>query len=623
MSSVANRRMVEMLLEDVDEAMEGTSLRVKNAAARVWGCLSAVGQDERSVGDQVFRNALGWTEEGGTPGVYSRRVGVEVGGGGAVGAISSDALCVAREGTLMNTVLTGLQSVATFVDNVGDGLEGKATRDALAPARPSLFAASAMACLEACPTLRVPHSQMAVVIEALFRGGHGVEVETRCISLALALADRERAYSTWLRGLSKGQLFLNLSQGARRHLVLVLDQVALKMPTETIWGLIEDVWTALTSKWFARMRRCSASGEGVAFDDSECISQAAAFLASLGRLAWTATAAAAAAYSHVASVTTTSVLPSILGAFAVRDVLAVLDGGAPEAPLWDALVGLLSHLSRRDVEDAIGFKPGDSARLSSVDRCQEAIRAYLTSRLAAAEGAMSATAAKTSAMAFSVSPSSSSSSPSAAPAAAAAAGLGGVARWATRTLTDRRASAVVLPHLAEGLNCVNAATGARGAWFQTLLDMAGLPESCSMRATALVGGAAAVCDPSKIGFLVVGEKADDLFGRDEVRRRRYQGGALLYAMSLAAPRAVARAEKLSSGVSAEVLARLLRLSGLLHRREGVTGADEGGKKELEEVRLGVEGFVRGLRHAPPVLSGTMSRQYASYAESVAAERALS
>ncbi|CAM9900496.1 unnamed protein product [Scytosiphon promiscuus] len=47
----ANRRMVEALSQDVLAAVEGTSIRPKNAAARVWGCMAAVGQDERSAGD--------------------------------------------------------------------------------------------------------------------------------------------------------------------------------------------------------------------------------------------------------------------------------------------------------------------------------------------------------------------------------------------------------------------------------------------------------------------------------------------------------------------------------------------------------------------------------------------
>ena len=94
--------------------MEGTSLRPKNAAARVWGCLSAVGQDERSVGNPALQGSLGWAAGGEMLGTYSSD-GFKGGGGGGdggvgggevAGTIAPGALYVAREGTLMNLAVS-------------------------------------------------------------------------------------------------------------------------------------------------------------------------------------------------------------------------------------------------------------------------------------------------------------------------------------------------------------------------------------------------------------------------------------------------------------------------------------------------------------------------------------
>ena len=301
---------METLLKDIQETMEGTSLRPKNAAARVWGCLSSVGQDERSVDNPTLRVALGWMEGGETLGTCSSDGGGGgVGGGEVAGTIAPGALYVAHEGTLMNVVLTGLQSVASGAHAVGvealeegpkDGSkEGESKQrketqekrkkekyeqeggkqeagkqekrkkgkleqrdEAVAPAHPSLFAASAVACLETCPALRVPHLQMAAVIGALFRGGHGAVVETGCISLALALADKEQAYSTWLRGLFRRELFANLSRESRRHLMSVFDEIIAKVPSGTERGLVEEVWDGLASKYFCPAPEGSSSAGG-------------------------------------------------------------------------------------------------------------------------------------------------------------------------------------------------------------------------------------------------------------------------------------------------------------------------------------------------------------------------
>lgn len=714
---------MEALSKDIQEAMAGTSLRPKNAAARVWGCLSAVGQDERSVGNPVLQASLGWAEGGETLGTYSSGGfsdggGGSVSGGGTAGTIAPGALHVAHEGTLMNVVLRGLQSVASGVHAVGDeaqeedpkraeGKKGDGNQEkgkkqergqqngkgeqeqgkqekgnkkgkgeqeksnkrgeeaAVVPTQPSLFAASALACLKSCPALRVPHLQMAAVLEALFRGGHGAAVETGCISLALALADKEQAYSTWLRGLFRRELFANLSRAARRQLISVFDEIVAKVPSGTAKGLVEGVWDSLASNLFCPVPEGSG-GVRVSLSSSsaEDIAQGAAFLSAMGRRLATAAAPAAAAVvaaagaageagagTEVESVTTDRFLPCFMNASASFDDdgdsdLALLDRDAPEAPLWDALVGLLSRLPRRGVENTIAFKAGAAAAAaegsSSENLYHQAVRAYLVSRVAAAERSGGQSQLESGSLSKS-SPSTSSSSScppssSAGAATAATAALGSVARWAARKRTDRGASAAVLPHLVEGLKRVDAAP-ARGKWFQTLLDTAALPESCPTRAAALVSGASAAWEPSSLGLLVVGEEAEALSGiglhagrglhggnRDSGGSR---GGAIWYAMSVAAPRAVAEVEKGSPGSSAEVLARLFKLSGLLSRRKreaaGGAGVDEegGGARELEEVRWAVAGFIRGLRHSPPVLKGTLSRQFALFAESMAADEALS
>lgn len=674
---------MEALSKDIQEAMEGTSLRPKNAAARVWGCLSAVGQDERSVGNPTLQASLGWAEGGEMLGTYSSGGGGGggsggVGGGGVTGSIAPGALYVAREGTLMNLVLTGLQSVASGVhaggveaqeegpkqdeDQNGEGKKqekgenpkseqekgkqekakmrkgeqekDKRGEEAAAPSHPSLFAASAVACLKSCPSLRVPHLQMAAVVEALFRGGHGATVETGCISLALALADKEQAYSTWLRGLFRWELFANLSREARRHLVSVFDEIVAKVPSGTARGLVEEVWNSLASSFVCPVSEDSASrgGGGIYLSSAEGIAQGAAFLSALGRRLVTAAAAAVAvagaegeaaeagAGDEIRIVTTETFLPYFMDAFASLDdggdgYLAALDRDAPEAPLWDALVGLLSRLPRRGVEDAIAFKAGAAAAggPSSENPSRQAVRAYLVSRVAAvAERAAGQSQFEGGAS-------------SAGAATATTAGIGSVARWAAQRRTDQGASAAVLPRLVEGLKRVDTAP-ARGKWFQTLLDTAALPESCPTRAAVLVSGASAAWEPSSLGLLVVGEEVKALSGRG--LRDGNREGAIWYSMSVTSPRAVAEVEKGSPGSSAEVLARLFKLSGLLSRRRqeaaGEAGSDdEGGGKGLEEVRWGVEGFIRGLRHSPPVLKGTLSRQFALFAESTAAEEALS
>ena len=318
MSSATSRRTVEALSKDIQEAIEGTSWRPKNAAARVWGCLSAVGQDERSIGNSTLQASLGWAEGGEMLGTYSNGGGSGgVGGGGGVGEgglagpIAPGALNVAREGTLMKVVLTSLQSVSSGVHAVGveakgggpkrdDGQKSREGRKgtgekqgeqekgkrqekakkgkselekdkrgegiaARPTAHPSLFAASAVACLKSCPALLVPHLQMAVVVEALFRGGHGAAVETGCISLALALADKEQAYSTWLRGLFRKELFVNLSREARRHLISVFDEIIAKVPSGMARGLVEETWDSLASNLFCPVPEGSASRGGGGF----------------------------------------------------------------------------------------------------------------------------------------------------------------------------------------------------------------------------------------------------------------------------------------------------------------------------------------------------------------------
>lgn len=697
-SSAASRRTVEALSKDIQEAMEGTSLRPKNAAARVWGCLSAVGQDERSVGNSTLQASLGWAEGGEMLGTYSNGGDGDGGGGiggmggrGIAGTIVPGALCVAREGTLMNVVLTSLQAVASGVHAVGveaqgggpkrdDGRKGEGGQEKgrrqgeqekgkqekarkrkseqekderreepAAPAHPSLFAASALACLKSCPALRVPHLQMAVVVEALFRGGHGPGVETACISLALALAEKEQAYSTWLRGLFRKELFVNLSRETRRHLISVFDEIVAKVPSGTARGLVEEIWDSLAANLFCPVSEGSASrgGEGVSLSSAESIAHGTDFLSALGRKLAAAAAAGNAAGEaevgdEIASVTTETLLPCFMNAFAHLDderdsYLALLDGDAPETPLWDALVGLLSRLPRRGVEDAIAFKAGPAAAggFSSENASDQVVRAYLVSRVAAAERAASQSQLEAGLLSKSFSSSSTPPYSSAGAATVTTAGLGSVAKWAARRRTDLGASAAVLPHLVEGLKLVDVAPAKR-KWFQTLLDTAALPESCPIRAAALVGGASAAWEPSSLGLLVVGEEVEALSGRglrggnrgNLSRSDENRGGALWYSLSVTSPRAVGEVEKGAPGSSAEVLARLFKLSGLLSRRghEAAGGAgadDEGAARDLEEVRWGVEGFIRGLRHSPPVLKGTLSRQFALFAESTAAEEALS
>lgn len=605
-TSIATRKMVETLVQDVLGAMDGTSIRPKNAAARVWGCLSAVGQDERSIGNLSLQEALGWTESGGSLGTS---LGGGGGGRGAGGAITPDALCVAGEGTLMSSVLTGLQSVATGLSNVEDGESEKRNQKLLVPVHPSLFAASALACLASCSSaLRVPHPQMAVVIEALFRGGHGVEVQKGGVQLALALVDKEQAYSTWLRCLFHTPMFVNLPHDLRRHLVSVVGHVFSKLPSEVGNDLVDELWDTITSRLFAPWSSDSVSElEGVVADDGDGIRQATTFLSAMGTLGQD---------SGIESITMTSLVPSILQAFSARGDVTRFDSDPHEAPLWNALVGLLSRFPWKHVQDAIALKPkGVITGESSADGFDRAVREYLTSRLAPVGEARSAPPAE--GMPHSSAP------PAAADTAVATATskvLGSVARWGTRVRTKKEASSAVLPRLAERLKPISS-TAAGGKWLLTLLDAAELPESCPIRATALVGGATAVWEPWNTGLLVVGEKADELLGRGLCDGSNHRS-ALVYSMGVTAPRAVVRAERAAPDLSTAVLARLFRLSGLLHGRID-SAVDERAVAELEEVRCGLECFIRGLRHAPGVLNGTLSTSLASYAESLATLHALS
>ncbi|CBN77167.1 conserved unknown protein [Ectocarpus siliculosus] len=598
-TSITNRRMVDTLLQDVLEAMQGTSIRLKNAAARVWGCLSALGQDERSVGNSSLQASLGWTEDGGTHGIS----------GPATASIRPGALRVAQDGTLMNVVLTGLQSIATGLEDIEDGDTKAENYKAVVPVQSSLFAASAMASLTFCPTLRIPHPQMAIVIEALFRGGHGVEVQVKCISLGLALADKEQAYSTWLRGLFDRPFFVNLPRDVQHHLVAVFDQIFLKLPSEIGKDLAKKLWDTITPRFFTSWSRASGpEREGVVVDGKEGSSQAAAFLSGMSTLV------AAGTRGEVESMTLTRFWPSVLHAFCTRDDLSRFDLDVEEAPFWDALVGLLSHLPWEQVQDAIASKPGaTNTKTASVQLCEECLREYLTTRLTPPGEA--STVFSTGGM-FSR-----SSRPSVAATIVTAKALGSVARWATRIRTDRKASAAVLPRLAEALKRINA-TAAAGKWLVTLLDTAELPESCVVRAAALAGGATDIWEPSNTGLLIVGERSDALLGCGAWGTAH--GCALWYSLSVTAPRAVARVDRTSPDVSTDVLARLLRLTGLLHGRIGDAkeATDQRRVVELEEVAYGVEGFIRGLRHAPAVLNGTLSRSFATYVESVAAHRAL-
>lgn len=603
-TSVTNRRMVETLLQDVREAMEGTSIRPKSAAARVLGCMCALGQDERSVGDLGVPMAFGWTEGGEMSGTFH-------GGGGATGAINPGALRVAREGTLMNVVLTGLQSVAVGVEDVQDGMTERTRMKVFVPVEPSLFSGSAMACLESCPTLRVPHPQMAIVIEALFRGGHGVEVQMRCVSLALALAGKEQAYSTWLHGLFQKPLFVNLPRDLRRHLVSVVDQIFLKLPLERGSDLIKELWDTISSS----LSTCCSSAsvferQGAVEHDSEGIEQATTFLSAMDKLAAAAATATVTTFSGVESMTLTYVYPSILQAFCTGGDVTRFHSDADEAALLDAFVGLLSHFPWKHVHGTIASEPdADITDTSSGGLCRRTFRKFLISRLAPAGEARSASAIETT----------SQTVPAAAAAAAATAKmLGSVARWATSIQTSDEASAAVLPRLAEGVQDI-ATTAAGGNWLLTLLDTAELPESCPMRTAALVGGATAIKEFSNTGLVVVGENADELWGRGS-----NHGSALLYSMSVTAPRVVARIDEVLSDMSSEVLGRLFRLSASLMGRIGgaIEAADERGVAELEEVRCGVEGFIRGLRHTPAVLLRPMYRSFSSYAESVATDHSL-
>lgn len=616
-TSITNRRMVETLLQDVREAMEGTSIRPKNAAARVWGCMCALGQDERSVGDPSLQKALGWTEGGEASGAFHGG-----GGGATTSVINPGALCVAREGTLMNVVLTGLQSIAAGVQDARDGMAEKTNKKSFVPVHSSLFAGSAIACLEPCPTLRVPHPQMAVVIEALFRGGHGAEVQMRCVSLALALVGKEQAYSTWLHGLFQKPLFMNLPGDLRRHLVSVVDQLFFKLPLERGTHLIMELWSTITASLFSSCSTASGSGRhGEVEHGSEGIKQATTFLSGVDKLAAAAAAAATTStFSAIESITLTKIYPSILEDFcSVGDVMR-FHSDADEAALWDVLVGLLSRFPWKNVQGTITSETLAviTNATTSADLCGQTFQQYFTSRLAPTGEARNASEGE--AMSQAAPP------PAAAVTATATAKvLGSVARWVIRTRTSDEASAAVLPRLSEGAQDI-AATAAGGKWLLTLLDTAELPESCPMRAAALVGGATAVKECSNTGLVIVGENADELWAP---RGSNHRSSALIYSMTVTAPRVVARMDKAkaaaSPDLSSEVLGRLFRLSTLLTGRIGgaVEAADERGVAELEEVQCGVEGFVRGLRHTPAVLLGTLSRSFTCYAESVATDCALS
>lgn len=672
--------MVTLLVGDIQGVMDGTSLRPKSAAARVWGCLAALGQDERSIGNPTLTNALGWS--GCSGGGGGERVGVSnsensrpVGG-----SIRADALRVAREGTLMNSVLTRLQTVAeggvlAIVD--ADEALGSDRGDKGKPTLPREFARSALACLEVCGhadrALRVPHSQMAAVLEALFGGGHGAAVETGCVSLVLALADKDQIYSTWLRGWLRGSIFMNLARETRQHFVSVFDRLALKLPTGIVSTVIEDVWGAVSAEVFAdgtdsAARRSSTKRKGEPVMGPEAtvcsVDLVSLFLSSLrkailaerGEPSKDPTSPATVRES-ITGVVVTVILPSCIVGYADRGDrnISFLDRSAPDYALWDALVGLLCCLPQHRVEDVINFKlsaancAATAASTAPTDRSEQAIKAYLTARLAATTQHFWTSTDERAQL------SSGSSSE-------AAVRLGYVTRWVTRKGNDRRVSTILLPHIAEGLKRVNSmfvgeavSSEWKAGWLRTQLDTAGLPEICTSEMFALLGAAAVVWEPpSSLALLAMGETASEM-----ARNRRSimdsatdqgktgdedvslsislrQGaltspGSRLLALGVAAPKVVTNAEKGSNGVSTEVLARLLRVPGILRTmiRERIEVMNAGGDcqqgavlEELEEVRLGVDRFIEGLKHSPAILSGRMSGQFSAHASSIAAERAL-
>lgn len=666
-------------MEDIQEVMDGTSLRPKSAAARVWGCLAALRQDERSIGNSTLTNALGWSDCRASGGGERGGVSNSENSRPAGKSIRADALRVAREGTLMNSVLNGLQTVAeggvlAVVD--ADEASGSQRSDKGKSALPREFARSALACLEVCGradrALRVPHSQMATVLEALFRGGHGVAVETGCVSLALALADKDQIYSTWLRDRLRGSIFMNLARETRQHFVSAFDRLALKLPSGIVSTVVEDVWGALSPEVFvdgtdSAARRSSTKREGESVHGSEthvfAVDLVSLFLSSLRKAILAERGEAskdptspAAVRESITGVVVTVILPSCIAGYAGRGYhdVSFLDRSAPDYALWDALVGLLCCLPQHRVADVIDFKLGAetcaaaAASTPPTDRTGQAIKAYLTVRLAAANQYFSISEDEKAQL------SKRSSSE-------AAVRLGHVARWATRKGNDRRTSTVLLPHLAEGLKRVNSTSVEavssewKAGWLRTQLDTAGLPEMCPLKILALLGAAAVAWEPpSNLALLAMGEtashgpgdrrsKTDSAADQGEIgivdaslsvslRQGAWAGpGSRLIALGVSAPKVVTNAEKRSNDVSTEVLARLLRVPGMLRdkRSEGIEVTDKDGDcqqgatlGELEEVRLGVDRFIEGLKHSPAILSGRMSRQFSAHASSVAAERAL-
>lgn len=660
MSSIATRRMVEALLGVIEQGMAGTSIRVKNASARVWGYLSAISQDERSDGDPVLLEALGWGQGGGT------RSGGPGNSGGPAGSIAPDALNVAREGSLMSDVLRGLQAVATgggyeslgqfgrsLLEDKGPGDSGERMVPELSSR--SLFARSALKCLESCSVpLRVPHPQMAAVLAALFKGGYGSGVEAGSVSLAVRLASRDQAYPAWLRGLMKAPVFGNLSPATRGHLVAVFADVLLALPAKVAGGVVEEAWDNL----IVMLPAVEASG-GERGGGDEGVRLMAAFFCGLARLAGRIApssvpagsgtggagdpASAAALLAEVSSMTTTVIVPAMVsrydtgtGLYAIHVTAAVRRGPAddedlcaggddgyddldPEARLLGALTCLLRCIPQEQLAAAVAFDP----TIKRTDYGKQVIRGHLIARLASEQPGRRA----------------GQKHPAATIPCSASGILGSVVRWAVRTETPLDAGAAVLSHVARSLGRVSIA--GRLAWLRMILDVAGLSEVCPLRALALLASAALLWEPSSAAFLALGESGEALF-TDHYQEPRSESGkssstvqiemgigiglwagpgtgitearGMFCAAGAAVPKAVMRVEGTSPGAAGDVLARLLRLSDVLGRGRI--------SPEVRDARVCVDGFIRGLRHAPPVSGGAMSQQFAAHARVVSSAKAL-
>ncbi|CAN0268788.1 unnamed protein product, partial [Discosporangium mesarthrocarpum] len=589
------------------------------------------------------------------------------------------------------------------------------------------FVGSALACLRWCCPLRgAPHRQLLALVEALFRGGHGVAVEVACVEFALCagagggmatkVASEGAAtatptpwpgpssspggggrtggdplYSSWLLGIVQGQAFWNLPPATRLRLLGGFDLMVAGLPSEIAGHAVREVWgrlAAFSGPSGQRGGRAEGEGqgqgqgqgqeqeegrekpvahgappcgEGLTRGSSHRVECVAEYLNALQRFvargtrtgrdgssgggsgaggsggggggggagavtnkasttsrsASTSKAPSPVVMAAIVDLTVREILTSFLSAYGRTEEggLGFLEPRAPDAPLWDGLVNLLSCLPEGRGLAAVASSGAGSAPAGDTP-AERAIRAFLVGRVAAGmalrsparSGAVSVTGAGAEGAARMGTGEGLICSPSGS--------LGAALRWAARLDTSEDAWVAVRPALMEALGAIAQSTQSAGGgtvskkeegperpvrarWVASLLEMISLPEFCPLR-TALLMCAAAVAweDPAPcLGALTTGhwkqggaaavpggrggqvrEEASWMSGAEERRKTPHQftwdekkgwQAGVVYAMSYAISRVVVGAEE-------EVLACLFKVvtSGLDRAGGGQRGLEE-------------------------------------------------